>query len=86
MPKCISKKFREANQTAAAAVPLSSSEDSPRDGTVISKIMGEWEEKVARLAERGAWKHSPLLRTDPSLRRLDKLDIRKQSSNRSMET
>lgn len=41
MPKRISKTLKDPNQTAAAVLALSTSEDTPMDASLLSKAMAE---------------------------------------------
>ena len=48
MPKRISKKLKDSNQIAAAVVALST-EDTPIDGPMLSKIMAEMGRKGGKI-------------------------------------
>jgi hypothetical protein len=49
MPKRISNKPKDANQTAAAVVALSTSEDTPLEPTLLSKVMAEMGRKGGKI-------------------------------------
>jgi hypothetical protein len=49
MPKRISKKPRDANQTAAAVVALATTEDTPTDAATLSKVMAEMGRKGGKI-------------------------------------
>jgi hypothetical protein len=49
MPKRISNKPKDANQTAAAVVALSTSEDISLEPTLLSKVMAEMGRKGGKI-------------------------------------
>ncbi len=49
MPKRISSKLKDSNQIAAAVVALSTSEDTPTDAAMLSKIMAEMGRKGGKI-------------------------------------